>query len=523
MTADFRALSAYLRRWDARRRRGELLLWLPRGLFTGLLAALGLALLSRARPLLAGGELARVAVILALVALTLTAAVVLLRRRPVVEQARFADRQFGLRQRMIAAVEIHSGRLPANETMAAGQLANALAVAASVDPARDMPLAVRPANWLPAALTLAALVALLWLPNPQEAVLLESREVAALAEEQAEALAALSEQIATDESLTAEQREALQQPLDEAMAALAEPGISREELTAALSQAETEMRALSQEFDTATVAEALTEAAASLEGSAAAAGLAAALQAGQLGQASAAAGALAEGLDALSPEELAELADRLDVMAGALGAADPALQAALERAAGALAEGDTVAGQEALGEVAAALGDGAGSQAAAGQAESAANQLGAARGEVAQGSGQGESTTSGGQGDGASAGQDGSQSGSGTTGGTGQEGGAGGVSQGGGHVENVFVPGPVDLEGEGEALELDAECLADPASCGPVLNAPSTNPGQSGGSVVPYDQVFGQYRDAAFEALSAEDIPLRLQDLVRDYFTALEP
>jgi hypothetical protein len=141
---------------------------------------------------------------------------------------------------------------------------------------------------------------------------------------------------------------------------------------------------------------------------------------------------------------------------------------------------------------------------------------------VAQGSGQ----TAGGQGEGATAGQDGGQSGSGsgsTTGGTGQEGGVGGVSQGGGHVENVFVPGPVELEGEGEALELDAECLADPASCGPAINVPSTNPGQSGGSVVPYDQVFGQYRDAAFEALSAADIPLRLQDLVRDYFTALEP
>jgi hypothetical protein len=522
MTADFRALSAYLRRWDARRRRGELLLWLPRGLFAGLLAALGLALLSRARPLLTGGELARVAVILALVTLALTAAAVLLRRRPAVEQARFGDRQFGLRERMIAAVEINSGRLPANETMAAGQLADALNAAAAVDPARQMPLRARPADWLPAALTLIALVALLWLPNPQEAVLLERREVAALAEEQAESLAALSEQIAADESLTAEQREALQQPLDQALAALAEPDLSREELMAALSQAETEMRALSQEFDTTTVAEALAGAAASLEGSAAASELAAALQAGQLGQAGAAAGALADGLDALSPEELTELAGRLDEMAGALGETDPALSSALERAAAALAAGDTTAGQAALSEVEATLGESAQSQAAAGQAENAASQLGAARGEVAQGSGQ----TAGGEGQGSTPGQDGGQSGSGSgssAGGAGQEGGVGGLSQGGGHVENVFVPGPVDLDGEGEALELDAECLADPASCGPAINVPSTNTGQPGGSVVPYDQVFGQYRDAAFEALSAEDIPLRLQDLVRDYFTALEP
>ncbi len=521
MTADYRALSAYLRRWDTRRRRAELLRWLPRGLFVGLLAGLGLALLVRAGPLLTVGELARVAAGLTLAAVALTVAAVLLRRRPALEQARFADRQFGLRERMIAAVEIHSGRLPAGEEMAAGQLSDALAAAAAVDPARELPLAGRPADWLPALLALAALVGLLWLPNPQEAALRESREVAALAEEQVEALAELAEQIAANESLTAEQREALQQPLDETLAALAEPDINREELMAALSQAEGEMRALSQEFDTTAVAEALAEAAASLEESAAATELAAALQAGQLGQAAAAAGEMAAQLDDLSPEEVAELAGRLAETAGALGAADPALQAALERAAEALAEGDATAGQVALGEVEAALSERAQAQAAAAQAESAAGQIGAARGEVAQGSGQ----TAGGEGEGSNSGQNGGQSGSGSgsAGSGGQEGGVGGVSQGGGHVENVFVPAPVDLQGEGEGLELDAACLNDPASCGPAVNVPSANPGQPGGSIVPYDQVFGQYRDAAIEALSAEDIPLRLQQLVRDYFTALEP
>jgi len=35
--------------------------------------------------------------------------------------------------------------------------------------------------------------------------------------------------------------------------------------------------------------------------------------------------------------------------------------------------------------------------------------------------------------------------------------------------------------------------------------------------------VFGDYRDAAFEALRGGNIPVNLQNLVRDYFSALEP
>lgn len=521
-TGDIRALSAYLRRWDARRRRGELLAWLPRGLLLGLLIGLAAAVLSRAQPLLSSAELVRFAGILALAATALVIVIVLLRRRSLAEQARFADRQFRLRERMIAAVEIQSGLLAADERMAAGQLNDALAAAAFVDPVREMPLAVSPSRWLPAAAALVALAALLWLPNPQEAVLLERREVAAVAAEQAGLLEELSGQIAGDESLTAGQREALLKPLDAALAGLAQPNLNREELMATLSQAETEMRSLAADFDTTSVAEALAGAAGSLGENPAASDLAEALQAGQLREAAAAAGTMADSLDGLAPGELADLSGRLAEAAEGLEAADPELAGALDRAAAALAESDIAAAEQALNEVEAALGERAQSQAAAGQAALAADQLDQARGEVAQG---GTQADSGGESS-AGTGQDsGEQSGSAPgAGSSGQQGGVGGPSQGGGHVENVFVPAPANLEGEGQGLELDVQCLNDPESCGPVGSLPSTSPGQeSGGSLVPYDQVFGQYRDAAFEALSGGDIPLRLQDLVRDYFTALEP
>jgi hypothetical protein len=40
---------------------------------------------------------------------------------------------------------------------------------------------------------------------------------------------------------------------------------------------------------------------------------------------------------------------------------------------------------------------------------------------------------------------------------------------------------------------------------------------------VPYRDVFTRYRAAASRALESETIPLGLRDLVRDYFSSLEP
>jgi hypothetical protein len=524
-TADFPTLADHLCRWDGRRRRAELLLWLPRGLLAGLLLALAVALLGRARPLLTRGELALVVAALALVALAVVALAVLLRQRSLAERARFADQQFGLRERMIAAVEIEAGQLVVGDDLAAWQLRDALAAAGVVDVERQMPLRARPPDWLPALAALALLAFLLWLPNPQEAVLLERRAVAEIVEEQAQALAALSAEIATNDNLTAEQQTALQRPLDEALAALAEPNPSREEVMAALSGAEAELRSLSREFDAATSAEALAKAAASLSESEAASELAEALAAGELAQASMAAGQLADALDDLTDEERADLAERLAETAAALAEADPELAGSLERAADALAGGEIAAAQQALAETEAALGARAGAASAAGRAQSAADQLDAARSAVAQSGAPaaGEGAGEGSPGEGAGGESPETTDGGATAGGGSQQGDVGGATEGGGHVENVFVPPSADLSGEGENVELNAQCLDDPAACGPVVGQSPSPLEEGAAGQVPYDRVFGDYRDAAFEALSSGDIPLSLQALVREYFTALEP
>ncbi|MDQ7036673.1 MAG: hypothetical protein Q9P01_18125 [Anaerolineae bacterium] len=40
---------------------------------------------------------------------------------------------------------------------------------------------------------------------------------------------------------------------------------------------------------------------------------------------------------------------------------------------------------------------------------------------------------------------------------------------------------------------------------------------------VPYNQVFRTYEDAANRALENDYVPLGMQDVVRDYFSSLQP
>ena len=262
----------------------------------------------------------------------------LLRRRTPAEQARFADRQFGLRERMVAAVEIHAGTLDADAAVAARQLQDALNAAAGVNAERQLPLSSRWRDWLPGAAALALLAVALWLPNPQEAILRQQRAVAAEVAQQAANLEALAEEIAADETLTPEQQAALQQPLDAALAALAEPDISRESAVAALSAAETELRRLDQQFDGANLSQALAQAGLGGDG---ASGLAQALQAGDAARGGAAAAELAGELGGMDAATRTDLAAELAAAAEALAATDEALAESLAAAADALNEGDT--------------------------------------------------------------------------------------------------------------------------------------------------------------------------------------
>lgn len=540
--ADFDALRAYLAQWDARRRRQTLLDALPRVLAIGLLPGLALALLARLRPLLTAAEIALVALAIAAAAVVVVALLVLISRRTLAEQARFADRRFALRERAIAAVEIRAGQHDVPPELAARQLGDAVAAAAAVDTARQMPLTTRLADWLPALLALAALLLALWLPNPQELLLLQQRALAAAVGEQAAAVASLSEQIGADASLSPSQQAALQRPLEEALAALNEPGVSQAEAMAALSEAEAELRSLTQEFDEAAAAASVAAAADALSRSEATADFSEALAAGDANAAADAVAGLADGLPQMDAAARAELAQSMADAADAVRQVSPGAAEELDRVAEALAAGDMAEAQAALDDMANSIEESGTAAQAAARAEQAAEAIGQSRQSVAAAGGSNAQATAGGETDAGeetgSGGQTGGQgqSGSGQQGdGQGGQGTAGqgqgsqgtttgGPSEGGGHVENVFVPAPVDLSGQGENVELEVQCLNNPAACGPqgepLPNSPDL---PTGGSFVPFDQVFGDYRDAAIEALPGSGVPPALQGLVRDYFSALEP
>jgi hypothetical protein len=551
MNERFEELKQQLTKWNGRRQLRDGLLWLPRGLLLGLLLGVVVATVARFRPLLTNQEVGLVAGGLGLVGLFVAVVWLLSQRRDLVQQARFADRQFLLKERVSTAVEIHTQQLSVNPSLADLQLSDTLTAVQRVDTQVMLPFKINRQDWWVILLAIVLLGTAVLLPNTQEAALLKSRAIQESIAAQVEALEALEEEILQNPELTDEQQEELLEPIQSALEGLQEGGLSQEEAVATLSEAEAELRQLAANNDQSNLRQALQNAGQPLAENPNSQSLGQNLQSGNLSQAGAAVAQLADSLPTLSDEELAELAADLAETAAALQDVDSELANELAAAAEALQNGDIAAAQQALQQAAGTLQQRAQSNAAAAQANAAANQLGEGRQEVAQAgqgsqagqtgqSGQGEQAEGGGQGQGQGQGQgsgqgDGQGQGSGQGSGEGsgqgqgqgsggsQGGGAGGTGPGGGHTENVFVPDLVDLSGfAGEDVELPAECLANPAACGGLL---SENPTEFGSeqSIVPYTQVFGDYRNAANEALADDYIPLGLKGYIRDYFSSLEP
>ncbi len=532
---DFKILRGKLTAWNRRRKLRDALLWAPRLLLAGLLLAVIIAALARFRPLLDNEELTYFVAVCALSGLSIGLLAALGRPFSLIQQAHFADRRFRLQERAATAVEIHAGLLEIPGFLREQQLSDAAQAAAAVDTRAGLPL--RPA-WRDWALIIVAsglLLLAIALPNPQADILRHQRAVAAAVEEQADALQALVEEINENPALNQGQREALLEPLAGALEALDDGSLSQEQAVAVLSEAEADLRALSE--NTATeLLESLGSAGQPLADNANAGQLGSALQNGNLSAAGSAAAQLADSLPELTAAEQAALAADLAETAAALAQVDSELAQQFAEAAQALQNGDIAAAQQALREAGGALQQRAQEAAAAQQAAAAAGQLQSGRDAVAQ-AGQGEAQGAGQQA--GSQGQGQSSSGEGTGGesegegvGTGSTGSSGegglGDSSGGiggetGHAESVFVPDFVDLESAaGEQIELPAECFTNPELCGGLL---SENPTAFGDetSRIPYEQVFGDYRNAAYEALSEDYIPLGLKGFIRDYFASLEP
>lgn len=550
MSGSFDQLIAQLAAWNGRRRLHNALIWLPRGLLVGLLLALIIATAARFRPLLTNQEIAYVSLALAAVCLLIAAIALLWQRSSLLQQARFADHQFRLKERATTAVEIQTGQLPTHPTLAKQQLRDTLTAVSQVDTAALMPLQLNRQEWLLALLAILLLATAVYLPNSHETTLINQRNIEKTIAEQEEALELLSQEIQQNPDLTDAQKEALSAPVEQALQALQQDDLNQEQTMAVLSEAEAELRSLASQNNQQQLQQQLQQAGQPLSNNAASQSLGDALQNGNLGQASAAANQLADNLPQLTRDEQLALAQSLMETAQALAGTDNQLAQQFAQAAQALQNGDVAAAQQTLRQASATLQQRAQEAATAQQANQTANAINDGRQAVGQagnpdnvlsqndgratengtmgqqqqpGQGQGQGQGQGeGQGQGQGEGQgQGQGQGQGDSNSSGS--GIGGPSPGGGHAESLFVPEFQDLSGlAGTDIELTAECRTNPANCGLLINENSTD-FRDENSRVPYTQVFGNYQNAANEALQDDYIPLGLKGYIRDYFSSLQP
>jgi hypothetical protein len=56
-----------------------------------------------------------------------------------------------------------------------------------------------------------------------------------------------------------------------------------------------------------------------------------------------------------------------------------------------------------------------------------------------------------------------------------------------------------------------------------VVGEGPTNPQEAGSVTVPYNEVYQAYSDAAHAAVASGEVPPSLRDIVKQYFSSLEP
>jgi hypothetical protein len=447
--------------------------------------------------------------------------------------ARTFDLAFDLKERVSTALDLRGRSDP--PALTGKQVDNALEHASMVDEKRSLPLAFPLRQGL-AALLLIGMTAGAWYAGQESfAAAIERRQTRDTIRAEAERIEALVEEIRANEDLTEEQKDALIEPLEQALTEL-EAAESLEEAYSALEEAEEQLREL-EDPGAEALAEGLQEAGEALAGEAEdpLRPFAESLAEGDLDQAAEDLREIDAG--AMEQAERERLAEQLESLAEALEGVDPDLAETLREAAQAAREGDTDAAQEALEQAAETLEEIAEAAQASEAAGEATDELGEAQAQIVQaGQEAGEGAApggiaglpgGGGTGDGEQGSGEGSEAGEGEGEGEGQEGGEAGedpIGQGNspdGQGESDFQPiSPSSIGGEG------SDWVAVPPSGEEGDNVTGTGPSDPGDTApitVPYTDVLSQYQAAANQAIDSGLIPPQYRDIVRDYFSSLEP
>jgi hypothetical protein len=547
---DVDQLNHHLDRWVRRDRVQRAVRWSLRGAAIALALALAITLIAVLRGLLLQSEFVLIAI--GLMAIGSIGAAAIAFAWPAyadrLTAARRFDRDFGLRERISTALELsHTDR--SFGEIGQLQLQDAVASAEQVNVRQQLPLRIKRVDAIFTAALLIAVLIVAWRGESFFQLAAQTRAVQSAIAAEAARVEELRKQVEADRTLTEEQRREMLEALKETQQRLQEAQ-SLEQATAVLTQSEKRFESLTS-GEAEAQAEALRQAGRKLsqaEGSA--------LQAFGQNLAEGDFIAAAENLrnldvSQLSAEERAQLANQLENMAESVQASNPTLAQQLREAAQAARSGDAQQAQQALNQAAQAMSQTAQQVARSNVARRVTAQMGqgrqrmiaagkSAQGQSAQGnqSGQGNQAGQGNQ-PGQGSGQNGSSSqqgsagsGSGSGRGSGDSGNAQGPEAGSNPIDQNNGPGdggektyepiyaPQRLGGSGEDT-VTLPGSGDPN--GEVMGQSGVTPGTNNPSQVPYTQVYAEYANAYRQAIDSGQIPPQLRDLIRQYFSSLEP
>lgn len=454
------------------------------------------------------------------------------------------DTALGLRSRLTTALELNYNaprrRTRFDDRLVERQYADALTVARTIEPAHAFPLRWPWRNLTAAAACLIAVVLLLTLPNPMDAVRQERAAIATEAETQAEALEQLADELAEDEMLDPEERDELLRQLREAIEALQRNPGDREQALVDLAELEVQLRNRLDPQNAARQAtlSGLTADLAALAG--------AEDRDPVLEEASRLLAELAASANDRAPSEQAALAQALEEAASRLAGSDPALAGALSQLA---SDVRTSQATESGAQAAASALEQAARDAAlqqmlartlnqtqniknamtqAGQPESAvqASSLSDQTEGEAQAGDQSGQPQSGGlgsvQGQGTSGSSGGTQSPSGQP--STRSGRAGDPTDPNkayvvGELDTVYAPRQQGEPGDPDFLPGRQTGQGQET----IRENQQLQPGAPGAATVPYTEVYPSYAAAAASAIERDYVPAGLRDYVREYFSRLEP
>ena len=577
-------LELILDSWEQRYEWRLLSRTVPRSLIAALLISMIIGAVGYFRFRLTAEQLALIAAGLCALGGILNLLYTLVFPRKLAVRARYFDIEFGMRERVSTAFELMHGRIKTHPEIEARQIADALEHARAIEPSERITMDFRPRELSALVVMLIAMVGMILLPaivgvdfNPDPP--------SAAVEEAKEELREIIETVAKDTDLEDIDRQDLLEALEIALERLEEQDISEEEAFAAMSQLQAELEELRNQLeDTIDLDQSSMEAALealedfiapseTLDENADSSSESADLQELLRGLEQ-----LTQDAEQMSAEEAQAAAEALQNAAEELADMSPEMREQLQAMADALQEGDMEALQEQMDALREQLSQEerqrqqeqnaqAMLQEQSERAEEAAEAIARSQSEDGQPQeggpqqGQPQQSESGQQRSGQQGNQQSSNAqqsanqgdqesdrnrpGTGENPGRNPDSRSAGAGAGEGDPSNLSRAGS---GGEDQGADTDNQTTGQGAIEYEAIYSPSgiggggdneirlqTDPGDTtveegefddnpiGESRVSYDTVFSEYQNAANRALDSDYVPLGLRDVVREYFTSLEP